>query len=169
MVTGRGPYFQRVNTLRTVYADAASTTARSGCVRVESGSSDAGAPYDVLVVDDNHALAAVVAESLEHIDNELRASYTTEPGEALAQLRQDRIDCLVTDYEMPELDGLALVDRDETDTPFVVFTQRRDEGVTRAIVDRGGAYLPKGAGREQYRRLATLVHEQLGRDCGSKQ
>jgi len=132
-----------------------------GSRHMERGSSGAGAPYDVLVVDDNQALAAVVAESLEQIDSELRTSCTTEPDEALTRLRQDRIDCLVTDYEMPKLDGLALVDRDGTDTPFVVFTQRRDDGVERATVDRGGAYLPKGAGREQYRRLATLVHEQL--------
>ena len=129
---------------------------------MESGSSDAGAPYDVLVVDDNQPLAAVVAESLEQMDSELRTSYTTEPREALTRLRQDPVDCLVTDYEMPDLDGRSLVDRDETDTPFVVFTQRRDEGVASAAADRGGAYLRKGASREQYRRLATLVHEQLG-------
>jgi len=132
-----------------------------GCVRVESGSSDAGAPYDVLVVDDNQALAAVVAESLEQMDSEFRTAYTTEPMEALTRLQQDRIDCLVTDYEMPGTDGLSLVDRDGTDTPFVLFTQRRDEGVEEATVDRGGAYLPKGVDREQYRRLATLVREQF--------
>jgi len=129
---------------------------------MESGSSSAGAPYDVLVVDDNQALAAVVAESLEQTDSGLRTSCTTEPADALRRLREGRVDCLVTDYEMPDLDGLALVDRDGTDTPFVVFTQRRDDGIARAVADRGGAYLRKGASREQYRRLATLVRDQLG-------
>ncbi|MDS0281826.1 response regulator [Haloarcula onubensis] len=113
-------------------------------------------------MDDNRALASVVAESLEHVDSEFRTAYTTEPADALARLRRGRVDCLVTDYEMPDVDGLALVDRDGTDTPFVVFTQRRDEQVANAAADRGGAYLRKGAGREQYRRLAALVREQLG-------
>ena len=151
-----------MNTLATLYSFVVYIVTRMGSATVESGTSSSGAPYDVLVVDDNQALAAVVAESLEQVDSELRTSCTTEPDEALTRLRQDRIDCLVTDYEMPKLDGLTLVDRDGTDTPFVVFTQRRDDGVERAAVDRGGAYLRKGAGREQYRRLATLVHEQLG-------
>jgi|GEM_PF-2042263 CheY-like chemotaxis protein len=132
-----------------------------GSASVESGGSAAGEPYHVLVVDDDQALAAVVAESLEHVDSDLRTAYTTEPREALTRLRRGSVDCLVTDYEMPELDGLALVDRDETDTPFVLFTQRRDEEMAIATADRGGAYLPKGARHEQYRRLATLVHEQL--------
>ncbi|WP_276249367.1 response regulator [Haloarcula rara] len=134
-----------------------------GCVEVGTGSSDAGESHRVLVVDDNQALAAVVAESLEQIDSELRTSCTTEPADALRRLREGCVDCLVTDYEMPDLDGLALVDRDGTDTPFVVFTQRRDDGIARAVADRGGAYLRKGASREQYRRLATLVRDQLGR------
>ncbi|WP_324665965.1 response regulator [Haloarcula sediminis] len=118
-------------------------------------------PHRVLVVDDSEALAAAVAASLEHVDSEFRTTYTTEPAAALSQLRQGRIDWLVTDYEMPETDGLSLVDRDRSDTPFVVFTQRRDEAVESAVTDRGGAYLQKGASREQFRRLAALVREQL--------
>jgi len=121
----------------------------------------AGAPYHVLVVDDSQPLASIVAESLAHLDSELRTSYTTEPREALTQLRQESIDCLVADYEMPDIDGLSLVDEDSTDTPFVVFTQRRDEQVERAAQDRGGAYLRKKVDSDQYRQLATLVHEQL--------
>ena len=117
--------------------------------------------YHVLVVDDDQSLASVIAETLEQIDSDLRTTYTSDPRQALARLQADAIDCLVTDYEMPELDGLALVDRDTTDTPFIVFTQCRDDGVASAVADRGGAYLQKGASREQYRRLATLVHEQL--------
>ena len=118
--------------------------------------------HHVLVVDDDRALATVVAESLEHVDAEFRTSYTTEPREALTRLREEQVDCLVTDYEMPDIDGLTLVDRAEDDTPFVVFTQRRDEHVASGARDRGGAYLRKGTGSEQYHRLATLVHEQLG-------
>ncbi|WP_262179437.1 response regulator [Haloarcula laminariae] len=130
----------------------------------ESGQADgtqAAPAHRVLVVDDSEALAAAVAESLEHVDGGLRTAYTTEPAAAVSRLREGRFDCLVTDYEMGDTDGLALVDRDTTDTPFVVFTQRRDERLRTAVADRGGAYLQKGAGREQFRRLATLVRGQL--------
>jgi len=125
------------------------------------GSKQTDCAYHVLVVDDNPDLATVVAASLEHVDNELRTSHTTEPRDALTRLRRGRVDCLVTDYEMPEIDGLTLVDEDKTDTPFVVFTQRRDDRVESAAQERGGAYLTKQANSEQYRQLATLVREQV--------
>ena len=127
-----------------------------------SGQTGIGEQYHVLVVDDNRALATVVAESLEHVDSQLTTTYTTEPHEALARLRQESVDCLVTDYEMPDIDGLSLVDEAGGETPFVVFTQRREERVADGARDRGGAYLRKSASSEQYHRLATLVHEQLG-------
>jgi len=133
-----------------------------GSARVATGDTEAGDGYHVLVVDDNRALATVVAESLQHTDSALRTSYTTEPREALDRLSEGRVDCLVTDYEMPGIDGLSLVDRADTEMPFVVFTQRRDDGVASAVRERGGAYLPKGTGSERYHRLATLIHEQLG-------
>ena len=116
----------------------------------------------VLVVDDDQALATVVAESLEHVDDELVATYTTEPEQALSELERRHIDCLVTDYEMPEVDGLTLVDEDTTDTPFILYTQRRDDGVVSGARERGGEYLPKQTDAEQYHRLAALVHEQAG-------
>jgi len=115
----------------------------------------------VLVVDDDRSLATVVADVLEQVDEGLRTTYTTDPRQALAMLDRGQIDCLVTDYEMPTLDGLALVDRDATDTPFVLFTQCRDERLADGADERGGAYLPKESGREQYRRLAALVREQV--------
>lgn len=129
-------------------------------VRTRGSNDGDGERYDVLVVDDDEALAAVVAESLEYADSDLRTSYTTDAREALTRIRQDQLDCLVTDYEMPRIDGLGLVDRDESDTPFVVFTQHRDDQLARATADRGGAYLRKGVGSEQYQQLAALVREQ---------
>jgi CheY-like chemotaxis protein len=115
----------------------------------------------VLVVDDNRALAAVIAESLEHVDDELSATYTTEPQQALRKLEDGVVDCLVTDYEMPELDGLTLVDETATDTPFILYTYRPAERLAEGARERGGEYLHKQTGAEQYHRLARLVHEQV--------
>ena len=117
-------------------------------------------PYEVLVVDDNHAVATVVSESLERVDEAIRASYTTEARQALSRLQQEPVDCLVTDYEMPDLDGLGLVERDGTGTPFVLFTQRREEWLADRVRELGGEFLPKRTGSEQFRELAALVREQ---------
>lgn len=134
-----------------------------GKLTVDAGCSDDenGETYHVLVVDDDSAVAAVVAETLEHVDDALQTTHATDSHDALTQLRQGQVDCLVTDYEMPDIDGLALVDRDESDTPFIVFSQHRDDWIPRAAADRGGAYIRKQAGSEQYHRLAALIREQL--------
>ena len=132
-----------------------------GGLRVGESEMKSAASHRVLVVDDNRALATVVAESLEHVDDDLAVTYTTEPQQALRQLEDGNVDCIVTDYEMPELDGLTLVDEDTTDTPFVLYTQRPAERVAEGAHERGGEYLHKQTGHEQYRRLATLVREQV--------
>ena len=132
-----------------------------GAVRVGDDDTDATEPCHVLVVDDDKALATVVAESLELVDDELETTYTTEPRQALRRLEHDAVDCLVTDYEMPGLDGLTLVDEDSTDTPFILYTQRREERLANGVRERGGEYFHKQTGHEQYRRLATLVREQV--------
>lgn len=119
-----------------------------------------GTDRHVLVVDDDEALATVVADALEHVDDRLRTTYTTDPQRALAALRRGGIDCLVTDYEMPDRDGLELAAADGSDTPFVLFTQRRDGALERHARERGGTYFPKRVGTDQYRELATVVHEQ---------
>ena len=113
----------------------------------------------MLVVDDE-ALATVVADALEHVDERLRTAWTTDQQRALAELRQGGVDCLVTDYEMPERNGLELVAADSSDTPFILFTQRRDGALEQHTRDRGGTYFPKQVGTDQYRELAALVHEQ---------
>ena len=127
---------------------------------MHGGQQTAEEPYRVLVVDDNRALADVVAESLEHVDDELDVAFTTEPERALTRLEQDGFDCLVTDYEMPRVDGLSLVAADSSDTPFILFTNRSDESVAADARDRGGKYLRKRTGTDQYHRLASMVHEQ---------
>ena len=120
--------------------------------------------YRVLVIDDDRALADVVAESLEHVDDDLAVESTTEPERALTRLEREGFDCLVTDYEMPGVDGLALVAADSTNTPFVVFTNRRDGDIAADARERGGKYLRKRTGTDQYHRLAAMVHEQVAGD-----
>ena len=120
--------------------------------------------YRVLVVDDDRALAEVVADSLEHVDDELEVVSTTAPEQALQRFERDGFDCVVTDYEMPGVDGLALAAADSTDTPFIVFTNRREADIASRARERGGKYLRKRTGNDQYHRLAAMVHEQATDD-----
>jgi len=83
-------------------------------------------PHDrkrILVVDDGAEMADMIADDLS--DRGYDALAMTSGREALRALKTERIDALVTDLNMPEVDGLALLrasrDLDPT-RPVVMMT-----------------------------------------------
>ncbi|MFC6974945.1 response regulator [Halomicroarcula sp. GCM10025709] len=118
---------------------------------------DAGAhTRRVLVVDDEPMVATAVAEYLDAVGDALDVVHTTAPTAALERL-DGSFDWVVTDYEMPRLDGLALIERAETDAEFVVFSGVDDDAVVRQARERGATFVSKGVGTGPYDELATLV------------
>jgi len=63
----------------------------------------------VCVLDDDSALVATTVELLERLG--FPASGTTEPGEALANVRQRRCRAVVSDVRMPGMNGLEFLDQ----------------------------------------------------------
>ena len=71
--------------------------------------------------------------------------------EALEKTRANRYDLVITDVEMPRLDGFSLTERLRTDdsykdTPIIIVTSReKDEDKKRGIMVGANAYIVKGA------------------------
>jgi CheY-like chemotaxis protein/signal transduction histidine kinase len=81
----------------------------------------------LLVVEDNAAERLSIAELLGHEDIDIVGVETG--AEALAALREQKIDCVVLDLRLPDMSGFDLLSqlRDEAelaDVPVVVFTGR---------------------------------------------
>lgn len=77
----------------------------------------------VLVVDDHREMSEMVADGLA--DRGYAAVSLVSPRQALALLREQRFDALITDLRMAELDGFALIAaarRVVPDLPVVVMT-----------------------------------------------
>jgi len=116
--------------------------------------------YTVLYVDDEPDLLLLAKTFLEKrgsfiIDTQESAS------EGLAALRKKPYDAIISDYQMPEMDGLAFLKavRAEFGTlPFILFTGRgREDVVIEAINSGVDFYLQKGGDvRSQF---AELVHK----------
>lgn len=98
---------------------------------VAAGATDLGAHHrHVLVVDDEPAIARVIAESLRRIGYEVTSA--TDPLEALRifTTQPAAFDAVLTDLSMPQLSGAALGRRMldlRPDTPIVLFTGYRAE------------------------------------------
>ncbi|MFB6219681.1 MAG: PAS domain S-box protein [Halobacteriaceae archaeon] len=117
----------------------------------------------VLHVDDDPGFGDLVADALER---EAGFDVVTETDAEAGLDRLDRdIDCVVSDYEMPGMDGLAFLEavREEyPELPFVLFTGRGSEAVASEAISRGVTdYLQKGD--REYGLLANRVRNAVAR------
>lgn len=115
----------------------------------------------VLHVDDELDVAELAAEFLKREDDCFDVVTETSATEGLDRLAENQIDCIVSDYQMPGMDGLeflATVRESEPDLPFILFTGRGSEKVASNALSTGATdYLQKAPGTEQYELLANRI------------
>jgi len=115
----------------------------------------------LLHVDDDRDFLEMAAAFLEREPHPLDVASVTCAGDALDRLATDDVDCVVSDYDMPDRDGLALLDavRDrDPDLPFILFTGKGSEEIASEAISRGVTdYLQKGSETEQFTVLSNRV------------
>lgn len=65
--------------------------------------------YNILVVDDDAAIALVVPTILRRLGHVVEVAYNGKEAIQVFTLHPGRFDVLITDHSMPELNGLDLV------------------------------------------------------------
>jgi PAS domain S-box-containing protein len=122
-----------------------------------------------LVVDDSEFFAEMTAETLTE-EHDMEAVAVHSGAEAHQLLREEEFDCIVSDYEMPEMDGLTLLSKvreDDPSLPFILLTGRGDEETASKAIAAGVAdYLLKLEVVEdkQYGRLANRIESVVEQD-----
>ncbi|MDY6817090.1 MAG: PAS domain S-box protein [Halobacteriales archaeon] len=115
----------------------------------------------ILHVDDDPDFADVTKRSLEREDSRFTVETTTSIDDALDRLPSTTIDCIVSDYDMPSLDGIEFLSRVreiDPDLPFILFTGKGSETVASEAISAGVTdYLQKQPGSEQYELLANRI------------
>lgn len=122
----------------------------------------------VVIVDDEPSVVDLTAEVLSRELPAYRLVTETTPRSALEHLEADgrSVECIVSDYQMPETDGLELL-RTVREThpalPFVLYTGRGSEEIASRAIEAGvTGYIQKG-GADQLRRLAHRVEQAIDR------
>lgn len=122
---------------------------------------DGQRPLSVLCVDDGPESAETTASFLEQSADHLSAIVATSVREALEYLESHTVDCIVSGYEMEDVDGLSFLEiirADGPDLPFVLFTGRGSEALASDAIAAGVSdYMQKGSGTDQYEQLARRV------------
>lgn len=96
----------------------------------------------VLHVDDEPDFVDLTARYLEREAEALSVDTETDVEAALDRFEAERFDCVVSDYQMPGMDGLALLERLRErgdDVPFIIFTGKGREEVEITESRDGGA------------------------------
>ncbi len=81
----------------------------------------------VLIIDDLFSSRLLLAEIVRQIDGKLNLELFDTPSRALEFARNNRVDMVLTDYKLPEFDGIELVKQIRglshcVDIPIVVIT-----------------------------------------------
>ncbi|MDD4299249.1 MAG: PAS domain S-box protein [Methanomicrobium sp.] len=121
----------------------------------------------VLHVDDEPALVELTKLFLEKeggilVDTALSAS------EALQKLQIQNYDAIVSDYEMPVIDGIEFLKRlrsQKNTTPFIIFSGRgREDVLIEAINNGADFYLQKGGKpKSQFADLRNMIYQTVKR------
>src|SRR5512132_315650 len=96
----------------------------------------------VLIIDDLFSSRLLLAEIVRQIDGKLHLELFDTPSRALEFCRNNRVDMILTDYKLPEFDGVQLVRQLRAlphcvDVPIVVITVVDDRRVRYEALEAG--------------------------------
>lgn len=101
----------------------------------------AAAAIRVMVVDDQASMRAMIRRSLQDLGfKDVRDRGSA--AEALADVRSDRVHLIISDYNMPEMDGLQLLEEVRKDpvigkTVFIMLTGSSDRDLVQKAAALG--------------------------------
>ncbi len=120
----------------------------------------------VLHVDDEETQLGYVKTFLERVDESIRVESAGSPEDALRRLESETYDCVVSDFQMPGLDGIELARRvrETSDVPFIIYTGRGSEEVAEDAFAAGvDDYIRKEIDPSHYQVLARRIRHAVER------
>lgn len=123
--------------------------------------------YRILIVDEEPDVLAVARLFVEK-DGGVVADTTTSPVFALAKMEVTTYDAIVSDYQMPGMNGIAFLHEVRSrfgDIPFIIMTAHsREEVVIEALNSGATGYLQKGMDiRRTFTELIHLIRNAAGK------
>ncbi len=121
----------------------------------------------ILIVDDERDFLEQTEIFLGQLESDLEIDSVLSAEEALEELKKQDYDAIVSDYQMPGMDGLDLLkvlrEERDIDIPFIIFTGKGREEVAMEALNLGAdRYLRKGGESEvQYAVLADAIKQEV--------
>ncbi len=119
---------------------------------------------NILLVDDEEGIRDQAKIYLEREDEKFHIETVRTAEEALDEFEEKDIDVIVTDYKLPEMNGIDLlkeVRKEDNEIPFVILTGKGDEDIAIKALNLGAdKYFKKRQDtKELYTSLAKTIKE----------
>lgn len=126
----------------------------------------------ILLVDDNLDMLDLTATFLEREGDGFETVTESTAVDALSTLEDSDIDAIVSDYDMPDMNGLEFLGevRDQfDDIPFILFTGKGSEEIASEAISKGVTdYLQKETNSSQYSLLANRIQNAVSQYRSSR-
>lgn len=120
----------------------------------------------VLHIDDEDEQLQFTKQILESLDHCMKVESVNSYEDALERVMKGRYDCIVSDYQMPTVDGIELARRIKNllGIPFIIYTGRGSEEVARkAFEAKADDYVQKEIEPAHYIVLARRIRHAVER------
>ncbi len=121
----------------------------------------------VLFIDDELALLALAKRYLES-DHDITCTTLSDPLIALNHIENGEFDAIISDYDMPVLDGIHILKKlrsEDSKIPYIIFTGKGREEVAMEALNLGASfYLQKGSEpATQFAELRNMILQSVNR------
>jgi CheY-like chemotaxis protein len=127
---------------------------------------DEGGPpqiIKVLHVDDNQDFIDLVTIRLRHLSDHISIEHAGNGLEALSAIESQEYNCVLCDYDMPEMDGFELLKnlrKRGNKTPVILLSSSANERVISSAREAGADdYCTKESDEEYFNKLLKRIRE----------
>jgi two-component system chemotaxis response regulator CheY len=119
----------------------------------------------ILIVEDSPTMRSLLASSLEGLGGSVKVTEVASGFEALRQLPRERYDLVITDINMPDINGLELIsfvkgNEAYRDIPLIIVsTEGAERDRAKGLALGADAYLVKPFEPEALRDAANMLLE----------
>ena len=118
--------------------------------------------YNILIVDDSMLVRAAIKRIIGMVDIDTNHIYEASNGcEALQKLESENIDIVLADLNMPEMNGIELIERMQKDNrlkeiPAIIISTESSSTRIEDLMEKGiKGFLHKPFSPEEFRDLIT--------------